>query len=173
MEANVSLIITAIIFVLLIIILPIYNVFTRQDDMSYNLILKATANFADKVRTTGVLDYDTYQDYLIEIDTTQNTFNVEMEVHKSYLVAQSDGTYKEEFIIMYTDEILEKITPPQNTDKVNNEIILEKGEKFFVRVNNTNITKADSFLASVNFMETTSKIDIDYGGLVLVNTIKK
>ncbi len=166
MEANVSLIITAIIFVLLIIILPVYNIFTRQDDMSYNLILKSVTNFADKVRTTGILNNDIYQDMLVEIGATQNTFNVEMEVHKSRIISLGDGTYKQEYIIEYTDDILEKLEKGEQYN-------LEKGEKFFVRVNNTNITKADSFLANIKIMETKSKIDIDYGGLVLVNGIKK
>lgn len=166
METNVSLVITAIIFILLIVILPVYNVFTRQDDMSYNLILKSTATFADKVRTTGVLDNDIYNDYLLEIGATQNTFNVEMEVHKKKIIDLGNGKYKDEYIIYYTDDILEVL---EKGGRYN----LEKGEKFFVRVNNTNITKADSLLASIKVMDTKSKINIDYGGVVLVNSIKK
>lgn len=166
MEANVSLVITVIIFVLLIVILPVYNIFTRQDDMSYNLILKSVTNFADKVRATGILNNDMYQDMLVEIGATQNTFNVEMEIHKSKIINLENGTHKQEYLIEYTDDILKNL---ENGTVYN----LEKGEKFFVRVNNTNITKADSFLANIKIMETKNKIDIDYGGTILVSGIKK
>ena len=124
MESSVSLVITAIVLVLLVIILPVYNVFTRQDDMSYNVILKATANLADTVRTTGYLDLDMYQQFMNEIQATHNTFEVELEGYKKRAVL-IDGAYNDVEIIDYTDDILKIIESDKKQYK------LEKGERFY------------------------------------------
>ena len=174
MESNVSMVILVIVIVLIIIILPVYNVFTRQDDMSYNLALKATTNFADKVRTTGELTYQDYQDFLAELDVTNNTYEVEIEGYQYYIVNQNDGTYKQEYIIDYTEDIVAILENEKNGKKhCDGVYTLDKGERFYVRIKNTNITKADTFLSNIKILEDKSKIDIDYGGVILVNTTKK
>ncbi len=167
MESNVSLVILTIIFVLLIVLLPIYNVFSRQDDMSYNLALRAATNFVDEVRATGKLTYDMYQELIQNLDATNNTYDIKLEAYKIYLVLQDDGTYKEEYIIEYTEDILNVMREDGYTRVYD----LDKGERFYVRIKNTNITKADAFLSSIKFFDTESKINIDYGGVILINTI--
>ena len=176
MENNVSMVILAIVLVLLIVILPVYNVFTRQDDISYTLALKAVTNFADKVRSTGRLTYEDYSRLLSELSSTNNSYEIEIEGHKNYYLKKSDNIYSEETLIDYTDKILEVL---ENYDKTSNSYsydgiyTLDRGEKFYVRVKNTNITKADALLASIKLMDSDSRVDIDYGGVVLVNSIKK
>ena len=56
MKDNFSIVITMLIFVILIVIFPLYNYFERQDDMSYNLALKATTNFVDEVLQARLFD---------------------------------------------------------------------------------------------------------------------
>ena len=60
MKDTLSIFITAIIFVLLIVVFPLYNYFERQDDMSYNLVLKATTDFVDEVINTGYISQEMY-----------------------------------------------------------------------------------------------------------------
>lgn len=169
MENNVSLVILIIVLVLLVVVLPVYNIFTRQDDMSYNLVLKTSTNLVDKVRTTGVFTYDDYTKLLEQISSTNNTYEIKFEGYQEYLLKQNDGTYKEVDIIDYTDTIMSAIKAGNYTG----EYRLDKGERFYIRIRNTNITKADSILSSIKIIDSDSKIDIDYGGVVLVNTIKK
>ncbi|MDD2375950.1 MAG: hypothetical protein PHD15_01670 [Clostridia bacterium] len=54
MQDNVSIVITMLIFVILVVIFPLYNLFERQDDMSYTLALKATTCFVDDVRNKRI-----------------------------------------------------------------------------------------------------------------------
>lgn len=54
MKDNLSIVISMIIFVILIVIFPLYNYFERQDDMSYNLALKTTTNFVDEVTESRI-----------------------------------------------------------------------------------------------------------------------
>ena len=55
MKDNLSIIVTMIVFVILIVIFPLYNYFERQDDMSYNMVLKSTTNFIDEVVNCGYI----------------------------------------------------------------------------------------------------------------------
>lgn len=179
MENNVSMVVLAIVLVLLIVVLPVYNVFTRQDDMSYNLALKSVTNFADKVRTTGRLTYEDYTNLLSQLSATNNSYNIEIEGHKNIYLKNKNiinyGEYSEDTLIDYTDKILEvlkghKINGIYTYDGV---YTLDRGERFYIRVKNTNITKADALLSSIKIMDSDSRVDIDYGGVVLVNSIKK
>ena len=56
MKDNLSIVITIMVVVLLMVLFPLYNFFERQDDMSYNLVLKATTNFADQIMNNGYID---------------------------------------------------------------------------------------------------------------------
>lgn len=177
MGNNVSMVILAIIIVLLIVILPVYNIYTRQDDMSYNIALKAVTNFADKVRTTGRLTYEDYDRLKTQLSSTNNSYNIEIEAHKDYYLKDTSKIYFENCIIDYTYDILQvlKGTYDSTSDSYayDGEYTFEKGERIFVRINNTNITRADALLSSIKLMDSNSKIDIDYGGVVLVNSVKK
>ena len=56
-----SLVLAVIFLVILIIILPLYNFFERQDDMSYNIVLKSVTMFVDEVAENGYLDQQKIQ----------------------------------------------------------------------------------------------------------------
>lgn len=189
MESNVSLIVLTIVLVLLVVILPVYNIFTRQDDMSYNIALKAVTNFVDEARTTGRIAYSDYDNLINQLGITKNSYQIEIEVHKNYYLSDDNGkTYVPYDKVDYTNTILEKIGYIDNENKKTNKSYgleiqdvdstkekfvysLERGDRIYIRVKNTNITKADSFLSSIKIMDSSSKIDIDYGGVVLVNSI--
>ncbi len=72
MQDNISIIITMIIFVTLVVIFPLYNLFERQDDMSYTLALKATTSFVDEIRNNGYIDQNGYNKYISELGNTGN-----------------------------------------------------------------------------------------------------
>ena len=90
MKDNLSIIITIILLVLLIIFFPLYNFFERQDDMSYNLVLKATSTFADEVMNNGYIDQRGYDNFITELTNTGNLYDIVVEAHRRVLVRSGD-----------------------------------------------------------------------------------
>ena len=82
MKDNLSIVITIIILVLLMVFFPLYNFFERQDDMSYNLVLKATSNFADEVMNNGYIDQRGYNNFVTNLANTGNVYDIEVEAHR-------------------------------------------------------------------------------------------
>ena len=78
MKDNLSIVITIIILVLLMVFFPLYNFFERQDDMSYNLVLKATSNFADEVMNNGYIDQRGYNNFVTNLANTGNVYDIEV-----------------------------------------------------------------------------------------------
>ena len=103
MESNVSLIVLTIVLVLLVVILPVYNIFTRQDDMSYNIALKAVTNFVDEARTTGRIAYSDYDNLINQLGITKNSYQIEIEEHKNYYLSE-DGQYSDTIMCSKTDK---------------------------------------------------------------------
>ena len=56
MKDTLSMIVAVIFLVILLVLLPLYNYFERQDDMSYNLTLKTVTMFVDEVAQNGYID---------------------------------------------------------------------------------------------------------------------
>ena len=82
MKDNLSIVIVMIVFVILMVIFPLYNHFERQDDMSYNLALKVTTNFVDEVINSGYITQAMYDNYIANLANTGNLYDIELEVHK-------------------------------------------------------------------------------------------
>ena len=79
MRDNLSIVIAMLVFVILVVIFPLYNYFERQDDMSYNLALKATTNFVDEVLETGYLTQEMYDNYINLLGDTGNIYDIQFK----------------------------------------------------------------------------------------------
>ena len=178
MKETLSIFVTIIVFVLLIVIFPLYNYFERQDDMSYNLVLKATTGFIDEVINCGYIDQDMYTDYIFELTSTGNLYDIQLEGHKKILVkADGSNEYKEQYVIDYNDDIFsDQVT---NTSNINDRIIkdgvyrLEEGDKIYVKVVNSSTTVAEALINSIVPRTTQKNIRINYGGIVQNNIWKQ
>ena len=53
----------------------------RQDDLSRLVVYQSVTKFVDSVRTKGYITPIMYNDFLQELATTGNIYNVEMEHH--------------------------------------------------------------------------------------------
>lgn len=176
MQDNVSVIIATIVAVIIIVLFPIYNIATRQDSIANNMVVKATTNFVDEVRNKGYIDKEAYGKYLNELDKTGNTYEVEMEVYSSILLADVNDPdiYEEKYEIEYTDEILKDMdnsTLFKDEDSVikSNVKYLDSDDKFYVRVKNTNITQAQILLDRLLRGKQDERIIVNYGGVVYTN----
>lgn len=180
MKDNLSIVILMIIFVMLIVFFPLYNYFERQDDMSYNLVLRETTTFVDKVLSNGYISNDTYQEFLDSLANTGNLYDVQLEAHKRIITSdtQSRTDYIEQYEIDYNDDIL-SIDTTNNKANLNNKQIkggiytLEVGDQFYVKLKNSSTTMAGAIFNSIISTSSTERIVVNYGGIVKNNSWKK
>lgn len=85
MESSFQKIIAAIVGVMIMFIIPVYIAFEKVDDISYSLVLKFTQSFVDNVREKGYISPEMYSDFMGNIHSTSNSYDVEIEhVKKRY-----------------------------------------------------------------------------------------
>lgn len=184
MKDNLSIVILMIIFVMLIVFFPLYNYFERQDDMSYNLVLRETTTFVDKVLSNGYISNDTYQEFLDSLANTGNLYDVQLEAHKRIITSDTQNNakgykdYIEQYEIDYNDDIL-SIDPTKNNANLTNKQIkggiytLEVGDQFYVKLKNSSTTMAGAIFNSIISTSGTERIVVNYGGIVKNNSWKK
>lgn len=178
MKDNLSIVITVIVLVLLMVIFPLYNFFERQDDMSYNLVLKATTNFADQVMNNGYIDQNTYDKFVTELGNTGNVYDIQIEAHRKVLTdATTANTYIEQSYIDYTDDIFESITNTTDSNLMkkslkNNIYLLNPKDEIYVKVKNSNTTMAGALFNAIIPASKKTRIEVNYGGIIKNNAWK-
>lgn len=161
MNETISIVISAILVTLLIVLLPLVNILERQDNIAYNVVLTLTTNFIDDVRSKGFIDKELYYKYIEKIANTGNIYDISIEAHKKILFASDDSNSKfEEDTIIYNKHDVEK--------KLNDDGIyeFEIGDEFYIKIVNTNIPSSSiiyRFLAKTNEYKV---ININYGGVI-------
>ena len=105
-------------------------------------ITTATEDFINKIRTTGKITLDEYEQYLQTITATGNTFDVDMTVYQldenpGVKVTQAEMTKIGEnvYYTIYTSQIEEKLNQ-------SGRMKLKEGDRVTVTVKNTNQTIA-------------------------------
>jgi polyhydroxyalkanoate synthesis regulator phasin len=181
MKDNLSIVISMILLVVLIVIFPLYNHFERQDDMSYNVVLKATTNFVDEVVNSGYIDQETYDKYVSDLSTTGNLYDVELEVHKKrYVKELTTGEYEEQYEIDYNDDIfaqiIDTVTEVNSLEQkkvVNGSYLLNAGDKFYVKTKNASTTMAGAVFNIIVPASQKDRIVVNYGGVIKNNAWKR
>ena len=163
---------------LLMFIFPLMSVSERTDDISQLAVQTATTDFVDKVRTEGRLTADSYQDFIDTITSTGNSYDVEMELqildeNPSVKTTQAEKTKIGEnvYYTLYTSQIDRMLF---ETGERAGSITLKEGDRFSVKVNNTNTTIAQTLR---NFFyrlvgNNTYQIAAQQAGIVTVNGSK-
>ncbi len=180
MKDNLSIVITIIVLVMLIVIFPLYNYFERQDDMSYNLVLKATTNFVDEVLNSGYIDQSSYDKFVNTIAATGNLYDIELEAHRKVLTKNPDNTsaneYIEQYVIDYNDQIFEDLTTTTaNVTSLDHKTLktgtylLNEGDQFYIKLKNSNKTMAGAIFNTIVPTSKTDRIAVNYGGIVKNN----
>lgn len=180
MKDNLSIVITIIVLVLLMVLFPLYNFFERQDDMSYNLVLKATTNFADQVMNNGYIDQNMYNNLVNELGNTGNIYDIQIEAHRKVLTKDKDNiksdTYVEQSYIDYNDDIfnsLEKSNDVMDKQLKNNIYLMNENDEIYVKVKNSNTTLAGSLFNSIIVTSSKTRIEVNYGGIIKNNSWAK
>lgn len=179
MQDNLSIVITMIVLVTLIVIFPLYNFFERQDNMSYNLVLKATTNFVDGVKNNGYIDQTSYDNFVMQLGNTGNVYDVQIEAHKKTLI--KDGNeYIEKYKVDYNDDIfvpfassnVASVDTSKRTLKANT-YLLNKDDQIYVKVKNINTTMAGALFSTIVPTVQKTRLSVNCGGIIKNNSWKQ
>lgn len=176
MKDNLSIVITMLVFVVLIVIFPLYNYFERQDDMSYNLALKETTAFVDEVLNSGYVDQQMYDDFVDKLAATGNIYDIQLEGHEKVKVKEDEdgNTYNEQYLISYNDDIFSSIDSNNSVNMsnitkkniINGAYFLNEGDQFYVKLKNANTTMAGAIFNTIVPTSKKDRIVVNYGGIV-------
>ena len=122
-------------------IFPLMTTADRTDDIATQAIQSATTSFVNEIRTTGKISQDSYDNFIQTINSTGNTFEVEIELlvlddnpGKKVTEAEYTKVGENYYYSIYTTQVLEEIN--SNTGAM----YLKQGDMVTVSVKNTNRT---------------------------------
>lgn len=128
--------------VILLFIVPLMTLADRTDDTVQLAVSTSTSEFVNKIRTTGKLTYDEYNRFISTIQSTGNSYDVEirfdiLDENPGKKTMQSNPTVYGENVSysVFTNQIVEKLE--ETGSGVYN---LKEGDMVSVTVKNTNTT---------------------------------
>lgn len=154
---------------ILMFIFPLITMSDRTDDVSQLTVDIATTEFADDIKKTGKITPERYSQYVENIGTTGNTYNVEIEVKvldenpkRKTISNKATEVSNNVYYSVYTSQI-------QDVLSKNKDYYLKEGDIVTVSAKNTNQTIAQQLK---NFLYTvvgkdTYIIASSHGGLVI------
>lgn len=160
----------------LMFVFPLLTVSENSDNTSQLSVQNATTEFVENIRSTGKITLDSYDKYIQTINSTGNTFDVQMEVqvldeNPGVKTTQTDQTKIGEniYYTQYTTQILNEIESEPNKKT------LKEGDIVTVKALNTNTTIAQTLR---NFLyriagNNTSSIAASHSGIVTSNGSNK
>ena len=135
--------ITVVVIVLaavLMFVFPLLTVSENSDSTAQLSVQNATTEFVENIRSTGKITLDSYDKYIQTINSTGNTFDVQMEVQvldenpgKKTTQVDREKIGENVYYSVYTSQIEEKLES-DNVYKV------KEGDIVSVSVKNTNQT---------------------------------
>jgi hypothetical protein len=170
--------ITVVVIVLaavLMFVFPLLTVSENSDNTSQLSVQNATTEFVENIRSTGKITLNSYDKYIQTINSTGNTFDVQMEVqvldeNPGVKTTQTDQTKIGEniYYTQYTTQVLNEL-------KSSNKKTLKEGDIVTVKALNTNTTIAQTLR---NFLyriagNNTSSIAASHSGIVTSNGSNK
>lgn len=162
---------------ILMFVFPLMSIAERTDDISQLSVQTATNDFVDKVRTTGKLTLDDYDQFVQTIAATGNSFEVEMEAqildeNPGVKTTQAETTKIGENVYyrLYTSQLEDVLY----NDSTHNRLTLKEGDRFSAVVKNTNTTIAQTLRNFLYRMagNDTYQIAAQHAGIVTVNGTK-
>lgn len=157
--------------VILMFIFPLMTMSDRTDDISQLTVEIATTEFVDDIRQTGKITPNRYDQFVGNLGSTGNTYNIEIEIrildeNPSREATRRDKTNQGEnvYYSVYNSQVNAKLDN-------NKEYYLKEGDIVTVSVKNTNQTMAQQLK---NFFYTVVGKDIyiiaaSHGGMVTAN----
>ena len=67
---------------ILMFVFPLMTMADKSDDVSQLSIQNATTDFTNKIRTTGYLSQDDYDNFILTLASTGNSYDAEITIQK-------------------------------------------------------------------------------------------
>ena len=158
MQNSTSTIIALFVGAVLLFVVPIVTLTTRNDNVTQENVKLIVEEFVTDIKNTGLLTTEKYQNFENRLSATGNTYNIEMEIqhldeNPGKKLTQSNYTKIGENVYYseYTTQILDKILVKTDTEK-SKSIQLKEGDMIYVGVSNENTTAAQNLKGSfLNF----------------------
>lgn len=175
MQNSTSTIIALFVGAVLLFVVPIVTLTTRNDNVTQENVKLIVEEFVTDIKNTGLLTTEKYQNFENRLSATGNTYNIEMEIqhldeNPGKKLTQSNYTKIGENVYYseYTTQILDKILTTDGTQK---SIQLKEGDMVYVGVSNENTTAAQNLKGSfLNFSNAGEEvISAKSSGMVNVN----
>ncbi len=126
---------------ILMFVFPLMTMADKKDDIATIEVQTATDEFTSGVRTTGKLSQEDYDNFVLTLASTGNSYNVDIQIQRldenpakketALTVTIGDNVY----YTMYTKQILDEFA-----NNTNHTITLKEGDIISVSVENTNRT---------------------------------
>lgn len=149
MEDTTLSVIGIMIAAIIMFIVPLILIADRSDDISQLVVQTATAEFVDEVVKSGKITNDTYQRFVFNLQSSGNTYDIDMEVkvldeNPSKAVTDSNAQLigNNAYYSIFTSQIEDKIRiSSANIDNnVSGKLILKQGDEIYVTVKNNSPT---------------------------------
>lgn len=135
-------IVTIILAAILLFVFPMITIADRTDDISQIAVQTATVDFVDSVRETGKITPDNYGDFIEKINSTGNTYTVDLELRrldenpsKKTASAEPQKIGENTYYSIYTTQIENELN--------SGTLYLKQGDMFSAGVINSNQTLAE------------------------------
>jgi len=183
MQNSTSTILAIFVAGILLFIVPLITLTGRSDNVAQENVKLIVEEFVTEIKNTGKLTRTKYQDFEMELDSTGNSYSVEIEIKRldenpGKKTAQANYTKIGENVYYseYTTQILNQLGIKVSNDTPSGEdtIILKQGDIVYINVKSENSTTAQtlksSFLGYSNAGE--YAITASSFGMVTVNGVK-
>lgn len=156
---------------ILMFVFPLITMSDRTDDVAQLTVEIATTEFVDEIRTTGKITPDRYAQFIENIGSTGNTYDVEIEVRildenpgKKTTFEKKDMIGENVYYSVYTSQIVNEYIYKDKTYK------MKEGDIVSVSAKNTSQTLSQQLK---NFFYTVVGKDVytiaaSHGGIVTV-----
>ena len=172
MQNSTSTIIEIFVAAVLLFVVPIVTLTTRNDNVTQENVKQIVEEFVTDIKNTGTLTTEKYQNFENRLSATGNTYNIEMEIQhldenpgKKLTQANYTKIGENVYYSEYTTQILDKILTNGST------ITLKEGDMVYVGVSNENSTAAQNLKGSLlNFSNAGEEaVSAKSSGMVNVN----
>lgn len=145
MEDTTISIIGIIIASILMFIVPLVTIADRNDDIAQLTVETATAQFVDNVIKSGKITEKDYQDYILSLQSSGNTYQIDIELKildenpAKRTIDATGNMGQNEYYSLYTSQIEDELQKSKNATSIG-QIILKEGDEISVIAKNSSKT---------------------------------
>ncbi len=168
MDETMISIIAIVVSSIIMFISPLVLIADRADDISQLSVQTSTAEFVNEVITSGKITSDSYQRFVTSLQSSGNTYEIDMEVKildettaKVVTQAHPDQIGNNSYYSLFTSQIEDKIgiSSQNTTNNITGKFILKQGDIISVTVKNNSKTLSQ-VLKSFYYNSTTGDLHI-------------